>query len=183
MQEFIASVTDRTQADVDRVKYLTNQYLLGEITEAEKEEWETDLKGALNRSDLLRVGNNIVIVLEELGYIELTRILPGSSLVPSNALIPGVVSWDSESSSPLTNPPELPNVSYFNAITSALTDVWEKGYIYINNDLSLPERPYNAFNKWNIIESILQMIHEGCFISDNDYQYADGTYYANSTLI
>lgn len=49
-------ITDRTQSDVDRVKYLRGRVSAGTATEAEAAEYETDLKGAYNASDLNRVG-------------------------------------------------------------------------------------------------------------------------------
>lgn len=48
-------ITDRTQADVDRVRYLSAKGWDG-MTEEEKAEWRTSLKGAYNASDLNRVG-------------------------------------------------------------------------------------------------------------------------------
>ena len=183
MQEFIEPVTDRTQADVDRVKYLTGQYRNGQITEDEKEEWETDLKGALNRSDLLRVGNNIVIVLGELGYETLIRTFPDDDLFPGSSLLPGTVTWDGEASSPLIQVPELPNESYYEFILRSLRKVYQKGYIYILDGKIVPQKPLNSFIKWNTIEDILKQIHNGTMINSNDVQYTDGTYYANNALI
>lgn len=49
-------ITDRTQADVSRVRYLQSKGS-GLWTSAEEAEWLTDLKGAYNASDLNRVGN------------------------------------------------------------------------------------------------------------------------------
>lgn len=63
-------ITDRTQADVDRVQYLAS---VGweNMTDAEKEEWSTPLKGAYNASDLNRVGAAVTYIsnrLFEYGY-------------------------------------------------------------------------------------------------------------------
>lgn len=49
-------ITDRTQADVDRVYELKAKWLNGTITNSEKEEWLACLKGAYNYTDLNRVG-------------------------------------------------------------------------------------------------------------------------------
>lgn len=52
-------ITDRTQADVDRVAELTAKWLDNTITSAEKTEWNAGLKGAYNASDLNRVGEAV----------------------------------------------------------------------------------------------------------------------------
>ena len=49
-------ITDRVQADVDRVAALAARVSAGTATDAEKTEWASDLKGAYNASDLNRVG-------------------------------------------------------------------------------------------------------------------------------
>ena len=49
-----ALITDRTAADKERAKYLANLNY-ADMTEAERTEWLTDLKGAYNASDLNRV--------------------------------------------------------------------------------------------------------------------------------
>lgn len=48
-------ITNRTQADVDRVAALTARVSAGTATAAELAEWQSDLKGAYNASDLNRV--------------------------------------------------------------------------------------------------------------------------------
>ena len=50
-------IFDRTQADVDRAKYLAGLWVNGTFTgtTAELAEWATDLKGAYNATDLNRV--------------------------------------------------------------------------------------------------------------------------------
>ena len=52
-------IVDRTYEDVQRVKYLRMQKVLGLASKAELAEWETDLKGAYNVSDLVRVENAV----------------------------------------------------------------------------------------------------------------------------
>ena len=59
--EWTEPVTDRTIEDVNLVKQL-NQF-----TQNPASLWYNDLKGALNRSDLIRIGNNIGILLELVG--------------------------------------------------------------------------------------------------------------------
>lgn len=60
----IRLITDRTQADVDRVKYLRARVAAGTATEEESAEWDTDLKGAYNASDLNRVGAAVAYLAE-----------------------------------------------------------------------------------------------------------------------
>ena len=50
-------ITDRTQADVDRVKRLRKKWAAGTITSEESEEWFSEMKGAYNASDLNRVAS------------------------------------------------------------------------------------------------------------------------------
>lgn len=62
-------ITNRTQADVDRVATLTARVSAGTATDAEKTEWASDLKGAYNASDLNRVGAAVSYVAGRLnGY-------------------------------------------------------------------------------------------------------------------
>lgn len=51
-------ITDRTQADVDRVKALAKKGWAS-MTDVEKAEWNAGLKGAYNATDLNRVGSAI----------------------------------------------------------------------------------------------------------------------------
>ena len=62
-------ITDRVQADVDRVAALAARVSAGTATDAEKTEWASDLKGAYNASDLNRVGAAVAYVAGRLtGY-------------------------------------------------------------------------------------------------------------------
>ena len=62
-------ITNRTQADVDRVAALAARVSAGTATGAEKTEWASDLKGAYNASDLNRVGAAVAYVAGRLnGY-------------------------------------------------------------------------------------------------------------------
>lgn len=63
-------ITDRTQEDVERYVELKAKGLHG-MTEAEKAEWETELKGAYNNTDMNRVESAAEYVanrLVEAGY-------------------------------------------------------------------------------------------------------------------
>lgn len=62
-------ITDRVQADVDRVAQLAARISAGTATAAEQTEWASDLKGAYNASDLNRVGAAVAYVAGRLnGY-------------------------------------------------------------------------------------------------------------------
>lgn len=62
-------ITDRVQADVERVAYLAGRVSAGTATAAEQTEWASDLKGAYNASDLNRVGAAVAYVAGRLnGY-------------------------------------------------------------------------------------------------------------------
>lgn len=64
-------ITDRTIADFMRWQELRNKGL-DNMTEEERAEWETDLKGAYNASDLNRVGEVLNLLKDRLtaaGYL------------------------------------------------------------------------------------------------------------------
>lgn len=62
-------ITDRVQADVNRVDQLAARISAGTATAAEQTEWASDLKGAYNASDLNRVGAAVAYVAGRLnGY-------------------------------------------------------------------------------------------------------------------
>ncbi|HJC21883.1 MAG TPA: hypothetical protein H9707_09025 [Candidatus Butyricicoccus avicola] len=59
-------IFDRTQADVNRVKTLTQKLIAGTATGAEKSEWLAGMKGAYNASDLNRVGSAVEYLTDTL---------------------------------------------------------------------------------------------------------------------
>ena len=68
---WIPVITDRTQADVDKAKTYKNK-VWSALSNDEKTEWLSGLKGAYNASDLNRVGQNINYItsqLHEYGYL------------------------------------------------------------------------------------------------------------------
>ena len=60
--DYFHCVMDRTQEDVDRVKYLRSVLLAQTNTEEELLEYKEDMKGALNYSDLERIEYNLSIL-------------------------------------------------------------------------------------------------------------------------
>ncbi len=63
-----ALVTDRTQADVERVQALAAKGFAG-MTAAEQAEWLAGMKGAYNAADLNRVGTALNYLAARLGTI------------------------------------------------------------------------------------------------------------------
>lgn len=64
----VTLVTDRTQADVDRVKALAAKGFAA-MTAAERAEWLAGMKGAYNAADLNRVGTALNYLAGRLGAI------------------------------------------------------------------------------------------------------------------
>lgn len=62
----IQLITDRTQADVDRVVTLRKKWMNGTITAEEKNEYLAGMKGAYNATDLNRVGAAMEYIAGEL---------------------------------------------------------------------------------------------------------------------
>lgn len=70
-------ITDRTQADVNRVVALSKKISSGTATEQESREWRDTLKGAYNASDLNRVGAAVEYVAGRLnGYGYTVKVNP-----------------------------------------------------------------------------------------------------------
>lgn len=71
-------ITDRTFADVQRWRLLQAKGY-DNMTEAEKAEWDSGMKGAYNVTDLNRVGNALKYLqnrLSEAGYIRKYQVIP-----------------------------------------------------------------------------------------------------------
>lgn len=68
-------ITDRIQADVDRVKELTAKARTGTWTEEEQQEWASGMKGALSYTDYSRIENGIKELAEIVGAPYSARIL------------------------------------------------------------------------------------------------------------
>jgi hypothetical protein len=126
-------ITDRTQTDADRVKEL---YLKGwqGMSDDEKEEWLGNLKGALNKSDLERINNNIELCNEVLELdlkIEEPPVMTESYL--KNLLDNVTAIWSASAKhSDTPTPPKEPLTTYqkWNDIEKILLDIYE---ILLNN--------------------------------------------------
>lgn len=141
---WISPVYDRTQADVDKVKQL-NDIGYFNMTSAQQTEWLTDLKGALNESDLLRIENNVQIL--------------------SDVLELDLTTYDG-------NIPEIPRTTYYTNLKNNVAAIRGTGYIHADTP-TVPNNPYNSYQKINDIEKILFDIHE--ILSDNFYHFCHST--------
>ena len=171
-------VIDRTQSDVDEVKELNSHighYIIindepaSQLSDPERGDmrWIQDLKGALNRSDLFRIGSNIGIILEMVG--EETRfrhMYPKAETDPNpiypyaSGQYPGEIRFtpDGRPVDKLYITPEIPNVSYYQILEDTMGSLISYGYGYQTTP-QLPSRPYNTYQKWNDIEKILLDIY------------------------
>ena len=68
-------ITDRTQADIDRVKEIAVKARTGTWTEEEQQEWASGMKGALSYTDYNRIENGIKELAEIVGAPYSARIV------------------------------------------------------------------------------------------------------------
>ena len=68
-------ITDRTQADIDRVKEIAVKARTGTWTEEEQQEWASGMKGALSYTDYSRIENGIKELAEIVGASYSARIV------------------------------------------------------------------------------------------------------------
>lgn len=123
-------ITDRSQEDVERVIYLHDVVIKGKATDEEIEEYTTDLKGALNKSDLERITNNIRLIDE---------------VLQTNLTILDV--------------PEIPTVSFFLNLLQNVQFIRDSYTTYTTTPQT-PKQPINSYQKWNDIEKILQDVYK-----------------------
>lgn len=150
-------ITDRTSQDVDRVRVLAAK-ALQDMTDEERAEWLSPMKGAYNYTDLNRVEEAVMYVaerLKEAGYIP---------------VLPAVRTW-----SVADKPIQSDFVRYFGNVAT-LRDaiaVWE----------STPETPSDITkfdaNKANDLEKILIDVNQllsniaGAWFYSNDLYLAE----------
>ena len=123
----IDAVFDRKQEDVERALMLNRKYIDGTLTEAEKTEWLSGLKGALNANDLNRIETNCDTVAENIAVVVHTKL------------------WERKS---------IPRASDFERICSNIERI-RSSYATLKTTPETPEQPLNTFQKWNDIEEIL----------------------------
>lgn len=144
-------VTDRTQEDV---VYALELIASGwnNMSEEQKTEYQSGLKGCLNASDLSRIENNIqiltdVLELDNTGYV-------------------GAV-------------PEFPEENYFSDMKSNVSAI-RSAYCVHADTPTVPELPYNTWQKYNDIEKILADVYE--VVSAQMNYYAGTEIYAGDTV-
>ena len=124
-------IMDRTQADVDRLKELRAIGYDG-MTAAERQEYCSYHKGALNKVDLERIENNVQILLDVLE-------------IDSQSAVGAVPTWPAE--------------SYYRQLHSNVTAI-RAGY-YIHTDTPpVPPLPWTTWQAWNEVERILADVYE-----------------------
>lgn len=141
-------VFDRTQADVDRAKELNNKYIAGVITEEEKSEWDSGVKGALNVSDLNRIEANIHTLSGHFACPVITR------------------QWNSA---------EIPRSSDYLRIRDNIQSI-KSAWFGLSQTPEVPEQPLNSFEKWNDIERILHDLNYTYERYVNGFYYCGETY-------
>jgi hypothetical protein len=135
MSNWITPIMDRTEADVARIKYL-NSKRYENMTADEKAEWAQDSKGALNRSDLERIENNMVVISEMIG-----------------------LNWQ------LTPVPTLPTVNYFNGLRERANILYTRCAASMYSEYIVPEAPLNTHTKLNSLEHVLFDIYNMVLIN------------------
>lgn len=74
------AITDRSQSDVERVLELLEKGWQN-FSDDEKAEWNKDMKGALNMSDLLRIQNNVSL-LKDVLELDMEVFMLGKNMIP-----------------------------------------------------------------------------------------------------
>lgn len=88
-------ITDRTQADVDRVKELTAKARTGTWTEEEQQEWASGMKGALSYTDYSRIESGMKELAEIVGASYSARIVQQNIQVVTARNESGAIpAWD-----------------------------------------------------------------------------------------
>lgn len=153
-------VYDRTQADVDRVRYLNERYINGTITDEEIQEWNTGingklgLKGAFNLSDIKRNENNCKII---------------GGLVETEV---DVKEWEYG---------DIPRVSDYLRIRDNVQKIRD-AYLTYSDTPPTPTQPLNTYQKWNDLERILHDVYFIYTANKNSYYYCDTEMYAGEGI-
>lgn len=150
---WIEPIYDRTEQDVLRVKQLIEEIKSGKAVQEEIVEYKTDLKGALNRSDLERIVGNINYLADMLDVTIQTQTVP-----------------------------EIPRVSWYNVLLSNLNIVLN-AYAKYPDTPEIPIQPLNTYEKWNIIEKIIWDIKDLYQINEHYYAGNDELYANNNGII
>lgn len=151
-------IYNRTQEDVNRVIELNRKYVDGSITEDEKAEWGSDMKGALNLSDITRIEDNIKALAE---FFEVS-ITPDPYPDKTTRSIPRV------------------NRDYKRILDNL--QVLRNSWFALSATPATPTQPLNTYQKWNDIERILHDLnytYEGYI---NSFNYCGAEIYAGEGI-
>lgn len=149
--QWIDEVTDRTMKDVERAGSLHKKGWKA-LSQEERLEWLSGLKGALNISDLERLENNI-------------------------ELLSGLLGLDLNTC--LGNIPEIPDSSYFTQLLSNIGIIRE-AYCIHDSTPKTPQMPFNDYSKMNDAESILSDVYH-IFNQKYHYLCGEGLYAGDET--
>jgi hypothetical protein len=150
--QWLTPIFDRNAEDALRVKYFLS---LGykNMTSSEKETWlNSDLKGALNASDLSRIESNMSIISEILKIQIETK------------------TWSEL---------DIPNTSDFSRIRSNLILIKNNALVH-DTTPNVPDLPFNNYQKINDIEKILFDIHE--ILTSQTYYYCGLELYCGENM-
>lgn len=148
-------VYDRTQADVNRVKKLTEKYIDGTITDEERKEWMGNTKGAINVSDLNRVEGNIMVLSKFFSVFPIGKI------------------WESSQ--------DIPRESDYARILGNIKKI-RGAWFGLSDTPATPARPLNTYQKWNDIEKILHDFDYTYTRYINGFQYCGSEIYAGEGI-
>ena len=127
-------ITDRTQADVDRVDELNDKWLDGTITSEEMVEFSENMKGALNFEDLERIQGNMQVLSDSLD-LGLTITTPYEDLFRQSLLDEIINNVDS--------------------LKTAYPDITSR----ITQDTPSDVSEYAHYTYWNFVEKVQNVIY------------------------
>lgn len=151
LREWQQAVIDRSQDDVEYVKLLAEKGWKN-LTVEERSDWLAGLKGTLNRSDLLRIENNLQLLADVLE-------------LPLQTYADAV--------------PDVPNEEYFKNLSQNVKTIRE-AYCIHSDTPPLPSLPFRTYDKINDIEKILNDVYQ--ILIDNFHYYCGGEIYAGDSI-
>lgn len=150
---WIEPVVDRKEEDIQHIRELLHLGMAG-MNPEQLAEYMAGMKGALNKTDLERVENNIQIMLDVL---------------------------EIEANSNVGNVPALPTEEYFEVLLSNVEAIRGAYCIHQTTPVT-PSMPLNTWQKWNEVEQILYDVHE--ILCNNFHYYCgEGLYLDEETAL
>ena len=145
-------IYDRTQEDVDRVTALHRKGWKNLSVEERRQWMSGSMKGALNRSDLIRIEDNICAIAQMMGISVVTN---------------------------KDNLPYIPDEVYFQCMLENAAKLRSTGFVYRDTP-SVPQQPVNTFQKVNDVEKILHDVYTVYLDNCRDAFYCGQELYADS---